>query len=228
MWNSVSAAQTVRDGVHISDIGAGKRNARLIRRRKHIAARTHVVTMLIGLEQIVADELDRLTRHLARVGRGAASDKGLDSMRQGIHTRLPRNGGRQAARKLGVVDRKTRDEHKVVNGIFIVRLVIGDNRRERDFASRTSGSGNRNKQRQETVDAQQAAHLVDGLVWLRNARPHTLGAVHGRTATKADNGPAVVFAIQRRRFLHIRDRGVRTRFGIDRNANPLSRKRALE
>lgn len=149
-------------------------------------------------------------------------------MRQGIHTRLPRGGRRQPARKLGVVHRKTRDEHKVVNGVFIVRLVIGDNRRERDFASRTGGSGNRNKQRQETVDAQQAAHLVDGLVWLRNARPHTLGAVHGRTATKADNGPAVVLAIQRRRFLHIRDRGVRTRFGIDRNANPLSRKRALE
>ena len=184
--------------------------------------------MLIGLEQIVVDELDRLTRHLARVGRGASPDKGLDGMRQGVHARLPRNGGGQAARKLGVVDRKTRDEHKVVNGIFIVRLVIGDNRRERDFASRTSGSGNRNKQRQETVDAQQAAHLVDGLVWLRNARPHTLGAVHGRTAAKTDNGLAGAPSIQGRRFLHIRDRGVRTRFGIDRNANPLSRKRALE
>ena len=169
----------MRDGMHISDIGAGKRNTRLIRRRKHIAARTHVVAMLIGLEQIVADELDRLTRHLARVGRGATADKGLDSMRQGVHARLPRNGRRQPARKLGVVDCKTRDEHKVVNGVFIVRLVIGDNRRERDFASRTGGSGNRNKQRQETVDTQQAAHLVDGLVWLRNVRPHTLGAVHG-------------------------------------------------
>ncbi len=149
-------------------------------------------------------------------------------MRQGVHARLSRNGGGQAARKLGVVDRKTRDEHKVVNGVFIVRLVIGDNRRERDFASRTGGSGNRDKQRQKTVDAQQAAHLVDGLVWLRNARPHTLGAVHGRTATKADNDPAAALAIQRRRFLHIRDRGVRARFGIDRNADSLGRERALE
>ena len=78
------------------------------------------------------------------------------------------------------------------------------------------------------MDAQQAAHLVDGLVWLRNARPRAFGTVHGRTATKADNGPAGALAIQRRRFLHIRDRGVRTRFSIDRNANPLSRKRALE
>ena len=100
-------------------------------------------------------------------------------MRQGIHTRLPRNGRRQPARKLGVVDCKTRDEHKIVNGVFIVRLIIGDNRRKRDLASRTGGSRNRNKQRQETVDTQQATHLVDGLVWLRNARPHTLGAVHG-------------------------------------------------
>lgn len=66
-------------------------------------------------------------------------------------------------RELGVVHRKARDKHKVVNGVLVVRLVIGDNRRERDFASRTGGSGNRNKQRQETVDAQQAAHLVDGL-----------------------------------------------------------------
>ena len=78
------------------------------------------------------------------------------------------------------------------------------------------------------MDAQQAAHLVDGLVWLRNARPHTLGAVHGRTATKADNGPAVVLAIQRRRFLHIRDRGVRRCFGIDRSVNSLGRERCLE
>ena len=184
--------------------------------------------MLIGLEQIVVDELNRLARHLARVGRGATADKSLDGMRQSIHTRLPRNGRRQPTRKLGVVNRKARNEHKVVNRVLIVRLVIGDNRRERDFASRTGGSGNRDKQRQKTVNAQQAAHLVDGLVWLRNARAHALGAVHGRTATKADNGPAVVLAIQRRRFLHIRDRGVRTRFGIDRNANPLGRERALE
>ena len=78
------------------------------------------------------------------------------------------------------------------------------------------------------MDAQQAAHLVDGLVWLRDACAHALGAVHGRTAAKADNGLAGALSIQRRRFLHIRDRGVRTRFGIDRSANPLSRKRTLE
>ena len=100
--------KTVRDGMHISDIGAGKRNARLIRRQKHIATRTHVVAMLIGLEQIVVDELHRLSRHLARIGRGASPDKRLDGMRQGVHARLPRNGGGQTARKLGVVRRKAR------------------------------------------------------------------------------------------------------------------------
>lgn len=93
-------------------------------------------------------------------------------------------------RELGVVHRKARDKHKVVNGVLVVRLVIGDNRRERDFASRADGSGNRNKQRQETVDAQQAAHLVDGLVWLRDACSHALGTVHGRATAKADNGLA--------------------------------------
>ena len=201
--NSVSAAQTVRDGMHISDIGASKRNARLIRRRKHIATSAHVVAMLIGIEQIVADELDRLTRHLARVGRGATADKGLDSMRQGIHARLPRNRSGQTARKLGVVDRKTRDEHKVVNGVLVVRLVIVDNRRERDFASRTGGSGNRNKQRQATMNSEQATHFVDGFVWLRNARSHTLGAIHGRATAKADNGLAGALSIQGRSFLHV-------------------------
>ena len=128
--------------MHISDIGARKCDARLIRRRKHIAARTHIVAMLIGFEQIVVDELNRLARHLARVGRGATADKSLDGMRQGIHTRLPRNGSRQATRELGVVHRKARNEHKVIDGVLIVRLVIGDNRRERDFASRPGGSGN--------------------------------------------------------------------------------------
>ncbi len=124
-------------------------------------------------------------------------------MRQGIHTRLPRNGRRQPARKLGVVNRKTRDEHKVVNRVLVVRLVIGNYRRKRDLASRACRGGNGDEQRQTTVDAQQAAHLVDGLVWLRNARPHTLGAVHGRTATKADNGLAGALSIQGRRFFHV-------------------------
>ena len=159
--------------------------------------------MLIGLEQIVVDKLHRLSRHLTRIGRGASPDKGLNGMRQGIHARLPRNGGGQTARKLGVVHRKARDKHKVVNGVLVVRLVIGNYRRECDFASRTGGSGNRNKQRQTTMNPQQPAHLVDGLVWLRDACSHALGTVHGRATAKADNGPAVVLAIQRRRFLHV-------------------------
>ena len=124
-------------------------------------------------------------------------------MRQGIHTRLPRDGRRQPARKLGVVDRKARDKHKVVNGVFVVRPVIGNYRRKRDFASRTGGSGNGDEQRQATMNPQQAAHLVDGLVWLRNACTHALGAVHGRSSAKADNGPAGTLSIQGRRFLHV-------------------------
>ena len=214
--------------MNVSNIGARKGNSRLIRRRKHIATRTHVVAMLIGLEQIVVDELRRLSCHLARIGRSASPDKGLDSMRQGVHTRLPRNGGGQTARKLGVVHRKARNKHKVVNGVLVVRLVIGNYRRKRDFASRTGGSGNGDEKRQATMNPQQAAHLVDGLAWLRDACAHALGAVHGRSSAKTDNGLAGALSIQGRRLLHIRDRGVRTRFGIDRNANPLSRKRTLE
>ena len=149
-------------------------------------------------------------------------------MRQGIHTRLPRNGRRQPARKLGVVDRKTWDEYKVVNGVLVVRLVIGNYRRKRDLASRACCGGNGDEQRQATMNAQQAAHLIDGLVWLRDACPHALGAVHGRTAAKTNNGLAGVLSIQGRCFLHIRDRGVRTCFGIDRSANSLGRERCLE
>ena len=159
--------------------------------------------MLIGLEQIVMDELHRLSRHLARIGRGASPDKGLDGMRQGVHARLPRNGGGQAARKFRVVHRKARDKHKVVNGVLVVRLVIGNYRRKRDLASRACRGGNGDEQRQATMNSQQAAHLVDGLVWLRNARPHALGTVQDRTATKADNGLAGALSIQRRRFLHV-------------------------
>ena len=226
--NPVTPAQAVCDGMNVSNIRARKGNTRLIRRQKHIATSAHVVTILIGLEQIVVDELHRLSRHLARIGRGASPDKRLDGMRQGVHARLPRNGSGQTARKLGVVDCKTRDEHKVVNGVFVVRLVIGNYRRKRDFASRTGGSGNGDEQRQATMNPQQAAHLVDGLVWLRNACAHALGAVHGRSSAKADNGPAGALSVQGRRFLHIRDRRVRTRFGIDRNANPPGCERRLE
>ena len=149
------------------------------------------------------DELNRLSRHLARIGRGASPDKGLDGMRQGVHARLPRNGGGQAARKLGVVHRKARDKHKVVNGILVVRLVIGNYRRKRDLASRTGGSGNGDEQRQATMNPQQAAHLDDRLVWPRNACPYALGTVHGRATAKADNGLAGALSIQGRRFLHV-------------------------
>ena len=203
MRNPVSSAQAVCNGMNVSNVGARKRNARLIRCRKHIVARTHVVAVLIGLEQIIVDELYRLTRHLARIGRGAAADKGLDGMRQGIHTRLSRNGGGQAARKLGVVHRKARDKHKVVNGVLVVRLVIGNDRCERDLATRTRRSGDGDERRQATMNAQQATHLVDGLVWLCDACAHTLGTVHGRAAAKADNGLAGVLPIQGRRFRHV-------------------------
>lgn len=124
-------------------------------------------------------------------------------MRQGVHARLPRNGGGQTARKLGVVHRKARDKHKVVNGVLVACLVIGNYCRKRDLASRACCGGNGDEQRQATMNAQQAAHLVDGLVWLRDARPHTLGAVHGRATAKADNGLAGALSIQGRRFLHI-------------------------
>ena len=134
--NPVTPTQTVCDGVNVSNIGARKGNTRLIRRRKHIATRTHVVAMLIDLEQIVVDELHYLSRHLARIGRSASPDKGLNGMRQGVHARLPRNGSGQAARKLGVMHREARDKHKVVNGVLVVRLVIGNYRRKCDLASR--------------------------------------------------------------------------------------------
>ena len=74
-------------------------------------------------------------------------------MRQGIHARLPRNGGGQAARKLGIVHRKARDKHKVVNGVLVVRFIIGNYRRKRDLASRTCCGGNGDEQRQATMNA---------------------------------------------------------------------------
>ena len=189
--------------MNVSNIGARKGNTRLIRRRKHIATRTHVIAMLIGLEQIVVDELNRLSRHLARIGCGASPDKRLDGMRQGVHARLSRNGGGQAARKLGVVHREARDKHKVVNGILVVCLVIGNYCRKRDLTSRTCRGGNGDKQRQATMNPQQPSHLVDGLVWLCDACSHALGTVHGRATAKADNGLAGALSIQGRRFFHV-------------------------
>lgn len=124
-------------------------------------------------------------------------------MRQGVHARLPRNGGGQATRKLGIVHRKARDKYKVVNGVLVVRLAIGNYRRKRDLASRACRGGNGDEQRQATMNPQQAAHLVDGLVWLRNACAHALGTVHGRATAKADNGLAGALSIQGRRFFHV-------------------------
>ena len=58
-------------------------------------------------------------------------------------------------------------------------LVIGNYRRKCDLASRACRGGDGDEQRQATMNPQQAAHLVDGLVWLRNACAYALGAVHG-------------------------------------------------
>ena len=53
------------------------------------------------------------------------------------------------------------------------------------------------------MNPQQAAHLVDGLAWLRDACTHALGAVHGRSSAKTDNGLAGALSIQGRRFFHV-------------------------
>ena len=126
------------------------------------------------------------------------------------------------------MDGVARDEHKVVDGVFVVRLVVGDHGGERYLASRSRRRGNSDEQGKTTVYAQQTAHLVDRFARLRDARAHPLGAVHGRAATKADDGAAGVLAVQRSRLFHVGDRGVCLGICVNGAADSRLCKRCLE
>ena len=121
-----------------------------------------------------------------------------------------------------------RDEHKVVDGVLVVRFIVGDHGRKRYFAPRSRRRGNGNEQRQATMHAQKAAHLVDGLARLGDTCAHALGAVHGRASAKADDGAAAVLAVQCSGFLYVRDRGICLGICVNGAVDSHLRERGLE
>ena len=112
------------------------------------------------------------------------------------------------------------DEDGVVDGIFLVRVGIGDDRRERGFAART-GSGGDGDQRGEFLhDAQDAFHLGDGLAGTGDACADALCAVHGRAAAESDDDVALVVVVELETLFDVGDGGVGDDLVIDGDVQP--------
>ena len=127
--------------------------------------------------------------------------------------------GRQADGDLRVQQRIGRDQGKVVDGIFVVGLAVGDNGGQRRLAAGAGGGGHRDQQRQRPHHVQQALHLCQRLVRPGDARAAGLGAVHAGPAAKGDDGPAAGIQIQPAGGLHVGHGGVGHRIVKDGHAN---------
>lgn len=97
------------------------------------------------------------------------------------------------------------DEAEVVDGIFIVRLVIGDDGGERGLGSRSRRGRNGDERGQRQQDAQDAPHALHRLARTDDARSAHLGAIHDRAATEGDDGIAVVGKIALARRFDVGD-----------------------
>ena len=123
-------------------------------------------------------------------------------------------------REQGVHHRVMGDEDGVVDGVFLMRVGVGDDRRESGFAART-GSGGDGDQRGEFLhDAQDAFHLGDGFAGTGDACADALCAVHGRAAAESDDDVALVVVVELETLFDVGDGGVGDDLVIDGDVQP--------
>ena len=110
-------------------------------------------------------------------------------MCQRVHAggRSERRG--QTERETGVEHGVIRNKRKVVDGVFVVRLSIGDDGGERCFAARACRGRRADEQQRAAHDMKQSAHLLNGLIRTGDTRAGDLGAVHGGAAADGDDRP---------------------------------------
>ena len=133
--------------------------------------------------------------------------------------RIQSGGGRdlrgKAQGQLRVQNRVVRDQGKIVDGILVVLLSVGDHRRQSHLAAGSGRGGHRNRQRSPLPDFEQPLHFLNALFRSGDPCPHYLGAVHGGSASQGDDGLGLTQQVNRPGRLHIPNGGVWCQLLID-------------
>ena len=206
--HAVEAAERVRDRVDVTDVRTRERHAGEQRRFLHHVPRFLILTVVIGALQIFEHKLCGFNSVFLGVARILAAYVGFDRVGERVHTGSGSDVLGKSHRKERIHDRVMRDEHGIVDGIFLVRVGVGDDGGESRLAARARRGGNGDERRKFLHDAQQPFHLGNGFVGTRHARADALCAVHGRTAAERDDRVALVISVKFEPFLDVRDRGV--------------------
>ena len=195
---------------------------------QHVFARFVVIAVFIRELNVIENQTGSLKCQLTRLICGRAANVCLHGVRQGVHARGRGKVRRQRIRELRVQHGVAGNQRKAHNGVFVVRVAIGDNGCQRDFAARACGGGDGNKHRNTTQHAQHAFHLAHGFVGIGNTGADCLCAVHGRAAANGDNAVAIVLVVERQCFLHVIDGGVGKRFVVHGEGNARLAQRFLK
>ena len=115
---------------------------------KHIAARFHITAVIVGSIDIFKNQLHSQQCILTCTVSGRIPYVSLYRMGQSIHTCSRCDKRRQAQSDFGIKNRISRDQRKIIDGIFIAGLRIRDDSCQRRLTSGTCGSGNRHQKRQ--------------------------------------------------------------------------------
>ena len=121
----------------------------------------------------------------------------------------------QAERQGRFEYRVFRDQHGIVDGIFLVRLRIGNDRGDRRFATRSRGGGDSKQRREFFADLERAFHLGNGLIGTNHFASNAFCAIHRGTASERDDALAIVFFVEGVRFFDVADRRVGNGLVVD-------------
>ena len=226
--DAVLPAERVRHAVHVPHVGLGEGRTGTEGGVQHALARLDVAPVVVGALEEGADEAHGVLGVGARLLGGGAADVGLDRVHERVDARGARDLPGQAERGAVVEHRHARDERKVVDGVLVVGLAVGDDGGQRGLRAGARRGGHRHEQGQALAHTQDAAHLGDGLVGLGDTRAGRLGAVHRGAAAKGDERIATLFEIERPGRLDVVDRGVCHRFVEHRVGDAVGGKRFLE
>ena len=215
MGDAVPAAQTVGHGMDIPHITLGEGGAGQVGGAQHVGPGFPVMAVVVGFRQVVEDELHGLDGGGPGALGGGAADVGFHCVGQRIHAG---GGGQlpgQVEGHVRIEDCIMGDQREIVDGVFVVDFLVGDDGRQGGFAAGAGGGGHGDEQRQAVHHVEQALHLVQRLTGPHNAGAHGLGAVHGGTAAEGDEPLAAVFQVEPAGLLHVGHGGVRHRLVVD-------------
>ena len=130
-------------------------------------------------------------------------------MGQGVHAGGGGDEGREAHSDGGVQHGVVGNEGKVVDGVLVVALRVGDDGGQGGLAAGTGGGGYGDGERGGQQDLEKAPHLPHALPRSGDPGAHALGAVHYRAAPHSDDGPGPRLQVEPPPLLHVLDGGVR-------------------